>query len=148
MRVLATAVVAALVLAGCSPAKDKAGDTADSAPASPATSRPARPTPTPTPTPRSDRRTITYRLTGTAGSTDLSYATKTGVEKEKGAPLPWTKTFTVPRDDLVLLSVSALATGGGTVSCEIDVDGVKVKQAAGKDLEIVDCERTLTPAKK
>jgi hypothetical protein len=146
MRILTTAVVAALVLAGCSPAKDKADDTAGSSPASPATSQPAASTPTPTP--RSDRRTVTYRLTGTAGSTDLSYATRSGLEKEKGAPLPWTKTFTVPRDGLVLLSVSALAAGGGTVNCEIDVDGVKVKEAAGKDLEIVACERTLTPAKK
>ncbi|MGH3379275.1 MAG: hypothetical protein ACRDP6_31540 [Actinoallomurus sp.] len=142
MRVLTTAVVAALVLAGCSSAKDKAADTAGTTVPAPAASRPA------SPTPKSDRRTITYRLDGTAGSTDLSYTTKSALKKEKGTPLPWTKTFTVARDEQMLLSVSALSVGGGTVRCEIDVDGVKIKEDAGKELDIVTCERTLTPAKK
>jgi hypothetical protein len=147
MRVLTTAAVtgavaAALVLTGCSPAKDSAADTAGTTAPSPAASRPAGPTPAP----RTGGRTVTYRLDGTAGSTDLAYATKSTIKKEKGAPLPWTKTLPMARGDRVMLSVSALSTGGGTLRCEIDVDGVKVKEDSGKDLDIVDCEYTLKPA--
>jgi hypothetical protein len=122
-RVLTTAVVAAFVLAGCASANGKADDTAGKTVPSQATSQPARSTPTPTP--KSDRRTITYRRQGTAGSTDRMYSRASGVKREKGVPLPWTMTFTVARDDVVSLSVSALNLGGGTINCEIDVDGVK-----------------------
>lgn len=145
MRILAAAglAVLALALAGC-----KAVDSADpniatppagggSAPAS-AHAKAAKPKVL------STTRTITYRVGGSASSGSITYSTPSGQEQQNGVDLPWKKTLKVRKGDFAMLDVTVQNGGSGTVTCEIDVDGQKVK--AGKSsgaYAIVSCDHAL-----
>lgn len=94
--------------------------------------------------PKSDLRTITYRVAGSADAADLTYGTASGEEQQGDARLPWHKTFKVRRGEFAMLDISAQNKGSGTVTCEIDVDGRKVKAAKSSgQYAIVMCNHDL-----
>lgn len=118
-----TAVVTAFALAACAPA-DNSADPNISASGSASTGKTKAKA-----KPKSDTRTITYRIGGSATKALITYSTPSGQEQKNGAHVPWHKTFKVKKDAFDVLTVSAQNSGGGTITCEIDVDGVKVKAA-------------------
>ncbi|WP_433181656.1 MmpS family transport accessory protein [Actinoallomurus sp. CA-150999] len=140
MRFIAAAALAVLVLAGC-----KAPDDSDPNLATPPAAGGSAPAqPTKVAKPKSDTRVITYRVGGSADSADVTYSTASGQEQQQGASLPWTKSFKVKRDAFTMVDISAQNQGSGTVTCEIDVDGVKVKAAKSSgQYAVVSCDHSL-----
>lgn len=142
MRLLAAAVLAALALAGCTPVDDKTDPNIATPPAAGNGAGSAQPSKSAKP--KSDIRTITYRVGGTTSSADLTYSTASGQEQQQNASLPWKKTFKVRRGEFAMIDISAQNQGSGTVTCEIDVDGVKVKAAKSSgQYAIVSCDHSL-----
>ena len=75
--------------------------------------------------------TVTYQVTGTAASAIVTYHGPDGavIALPGSVPLPWTQAFKAKMG--TLLSVSAKPSASpGTVTVEIDVDGVPQKQVA------------------
>ncbi len=86
----------------------------------------ATPTPSPSPAPT---HTVTYKIGGTAERADLTYSTPSGQE-QRDASVPWRRSFKDVREDTFdFFSIAAQNQGRGTITCEIYVDGVKVKAA-------------------
>jgi hypothetical protein len=139
MRILAATLLAVLALAGC-----KAPDDSDPNIATPPAAGAASSAPAKAAKPKSDTRLITYRVGGSADSADVTYSTASGQEQQQGARLPWTKSFKVKRDAFTMVDISAQNQGSGTVTCEIDVDGVKVKAAKSSgQYAVVSCDHSL-----
>jgi hypothetical protein len=89
-------------------------------------------------------RTITYRISGTASKAMITYSTPSGQEQQNDAHVPWKRTFKVKKNAFDVLTVSAQNSGGGTITCEIDVDGKKVKAAKSSGAyAIASCDHTL-----
>lgn len=89
-------------------------------------------------------RTVTYKISGTADKAMVTYSTPSGTEQQNGAHVPWHKTFKVKKNTFDVLTVSAQNSGGGTITCEIDVDGVKVKAAKSSGAyAIASCDHAL-----
>jgi hypothetical protein len=88
---------------------------------------------------------VTYKIGGTARKADLTYSTVSGQEQQGDARLPWTKTFKVKKADFTTLDVSAQNKAEtGTVTCEIDVDGKKVKEAKSSgQYAVVSCDHSI-----
>lgn len=128
MRFTVLTAIAAVTIAGCTPA-----DSSDPnliPPAAPATPN--------------NTRTVTYRIGGTATNAKITYSTPSGQEQQNGAHVPWKKTFTIKRGEYTSTVVSARNADGGTITCEISVDGKVTKQAesSGEDA-IVSCDVSL-----
>jgi|1185.fasta_scaffold987404_2 hypothetical protein len=139
MRVFAIAAIAALSLTGCAPVDNTADPNLAR---SGGASRPAGGKTKAKP--KSDLRTVTYRIGGTASRGDLTYSTASGMEQRQGARIPWKKTFKVRRGEFTSLDVSAQNNGGGTITCEIDIDGAKVKAAKSSgQYAIASCDHAL-----
>lgn len=137
----ATTALAALTLGACAPVDNSADPNITDQPpaAGPATGKAEVKS-----KPKSNLRTITYRIAGTSSSADLTYSTASGQEQQTDAHLPWKKTFKVKRGEFAMIDVSAQNKGSGTVTCEIDVDGVKVKAAKSSgQYAIVSCDHSL-----
>ncbi|MCO6007080.1 MmpS family protein [Actinoallomurus purpureus] len=74
----------------------------------------------------------------------MTYSTASGQEQQQGAHLPWTKSFKVRRGEFAVVDISAQNQGSGTVTCEIDVDGQKMKAAKSSgQYALVSCDHTL-----
>jgi hypothetical protein len=73
--------------------------------------------------------TVVYAVTGTAKHASLTYTTDgaTSTAQEQSAPVPWTKTITVPDNVINVYQLMAQNTGSGTVTCTITVDGAVAK---------------------
>lgn len=141
MRILAATLLAVLALAGCK-APDNSDPNIATPPAAGGSAAPGQPSKAAKP--KSDTRLITYRVGGTADSADVTYSTASGQEQQQGAHLPWTKSFKVKRDAFTMVDISAQNQGSGTVTCEIDVDGVKVKAAKSSgQYAVVSCDHSL-----
>lgn len=140
MRILAAALLAVLALAGC-----KAVDDADPNIATPPAAGSSAPRqPSKAAKPKSDTRTITYRIGGTADAASITYSTPSGMEQQGDSHLPWKKSFKVKKNAFDVLTVSAQNSGSGTVTCEIDVDGQKVKAAKSSgQYAMVSCDHSL-----
>lgn len=138
MRSIIALVTAAAALTACAPV-GPGGDSnlATPPPPAPGTAVPAdSPTATATPEPLTTEpllpapdHQITYRIGGSATKALITYSTPSGQEQQNGAHVPWKHRFKVKDGDFVSLIVSAQNSGGGTITCEIDVDGKKVKAA-------------------
>lgn len=138
MRTIIIGAIAALALAGCAPA-DNTADPNIAAPPAAATSSPAA-----KPKPMSTTRVVTYRIGGSANTALITYSTPSGQEQNNGAHVPWHKTFKVKKGSFAVLVVSAQNHGGGTITCEIDVDGVKVKASKSSGAyAIASCDHSL-----
>ena len=140
MRIPALLLTAA-VLTACTPVDNSADPNIADAPSADGGSASAKAQTKPKP---KTTRTITYRIAGTASSAMITYTTPSGEEQQNGAHVPWHKTFKVKKDSFDFLTVSAQNSGGGTITCEIDVDGVKVKAARSSgQFAITSCDHTL-----
>ncbi len=110
-----------------------AGRTSPAAPSTgTGTARPsARPSPSTGQSLQPTTRTVTYKIGGSADSTSITYSTPSGQEQANGAGVPWRKSFKARERgfDRSLFVAAQNQGGGGTITCEIDVDGVKVKSA-------------------
>lgn len=124
MRTIIIAAAAALALAGC-----KATDSADPNIADPPSASGSSAAAKAKPKKATDTRTITYRIGGTATRATISYMTPSGQEQQGGAHVPWHKSFKVKKNAFDVLVLTAQQQGNGTITCEIDVDGKKVKAA-------------------
>jgi serine/threonine protein kinase len=89
-------------------------------------------TATPTQPPRTTH-TITYKVGGTSGRADVTYSTPSGSEQHD-IDVPWQTSFKADEEDFDFPQVLAGTKGGGTrtITCEIYVDGVRVK--SGKSI--------------
>lgn len=136
--VIVAAAATTYLLAGCAPA-DNTADPNIAAPPAAATSSPAA-----KPKAMSTTRVVTYRIAGTATSALITYSTPSGQEQNNGARVPWHKTFKVKKGSFEVLVVSAQNHGGGTITCEIDVDGKKVKASKSSGAyAIASCDHSL-----
>jgi hypothetical protein len=85
---------------------------------------------------------VTYKVSGSATRALITYATPGGQAQQNGAAVPWRKAFTAK--DYTVLTVSAQNKGGGTIRCEIDVDGkAKNKQSSSGAYAVVTCTAPL-----
>lgn len=124
MRMFIIAAAAALALAACTPVDNTADpNIGTSAPAGGEPSKAAKAKPA---KPKSGH-TVVYRIGGTATKALITYATPSGQEQKNGAAVPWRKTLRTK--DFEMLSISAQNQGGGTITCEIEVDGKLVKRS-------------------
>lgn len=74
----------------------------------------------------------------------VTYSTPSGQEQQNGARVPWHRTFKVKKNSFDVLTVSAQNSGGGTITCEIYVDGKKVKAAKSSGAyAIASCDHPL-----
>jgi hypothetical protein len=137
---IAVTALAALTLAGCAPVDNTADPNLAASPptaSSPAAAKAKA-------KPKSDTRTVTYRISGTATRAMVTYATPSGQEQQNGARVPWHKTFKVKKAAFDVLVVSAQNQGSGTITCEIDVDGKRVKAAKSSGAyAIASCDHPL-----
>jgi hypothetical protein len=141
IALIAAAAVVALTAVGCAPVDNTADPNITTEPSAggPATGKAEA-----KPKPKSDLRTITYRIAGTASSADLTYSTASGQEQQTDAHIPWKKTFRVKRGDFAMIDITAQNKDSGTVTCEIDVDGVEVKAAKSSgQYALVSCDHSL-----
>lgn len=81
---------------------------------------------------------VTYKISGTANSALITYMNASGnIAQENNARVPWKKTF---KQGVSHLSVSAQNKGGGTITCEILIDGERFKKTTSKgDYAIAEC---------
>jgi hypothetical protein len=72
---------------------------------------------------------VTYKISGTARSASLTYTNASGgIEQKEAVRLPWEQSFSARSGQFV--SISAQNQGSsGTVTCEILLNGVVVKQS-------------------
>ncbi len=69
---------------------------------------------------------VVYTVGGTARKGSITYMTPSGQEQRNGVKVPWhTK---LRANDGTLLGVTAQNSGGGTITCEISVDGKLLKR--------------------
>ncbi|WP_329239959.1 MmpS family protein [Actinoallomurus sp. NBC_01490] len=130
-----------LALAGCTPVADSADPNiaATSSTRGGGSTAKAKGKPKPKTT-----RTLTYRIGGSATRASITYSTPSGQEQQNGARVPWKKSFKIKKDTFDVLTVTAQNSGSGTITCEIDVDGVKVKAAKSSGAyAIASCDHTL-----
>ncbi|MFB9831815.1 MmpS family transport accessory protein [Actinoallomurus acaciae] len=133
--IIAAAAAAAIALTGCVPVENSADPNIATPAASGAGTAKAKPKTT---------RAITYRIGGSATRALITYTTPSGEEQQNGAHVPWHKAFKVKKDAFDVLTVSAQNSGGGTITCEIDVDGIRVKAAKSSGAyAIASCDHTL-----
>lgn len=125
MRTFVITAAVALALTGCRTADNSDPNIANPPSAGEASSAAAKPKPKKATT----TRTITYRIGGSATRALISYMTPSGQEQQNGAHVPWRKTFKVEKNAFDVLVLTAQQQGNGTITCEIDVDGKKVKAA-------------------
>ena len=71
--------------------------------------------------------TITYQVTGTGSTVDLTYENASGNTEQLEHSLPWTLVFKA--EPGAFLYVSAQINGTGTVSCNILKNGTVIKSA-------------------
>jgi hypothetical protein len=139
--VIIAAAAATLLLAGCAPVDNTADPNIAAPPPAAATGTTSA---APTAKPSSTTRTVTYKIGGTATQALITYATPSGQEQQNGARVPWHKTFKVKKGSFAVLVVSAQNKGGGTITCEIDVDGKQVKAAKSSGAyAIASCDHPL-----
>ena len=135
-----TLIAVLLAAAACAPAIN---DTSE--PATPPAAPPAAPSPLATPTmPKlsTGEHRVTYKVGGSASKALITYATPGGQEQKNGASVPWRRSFKAK--DFSVLSLSAQNKGGGTISCEIDVDGkVKKRSSSSGAYAVVMCTASL-----
>lgn len=98
-------------------------------------------------TPISTTHIVTYLLSGSATSADITYNTPSGTEQQQGVDVPLTKeTDHTPGIEQHFgsggfLYISAQNNGDGTITCEIKVDGLTVAQnTASGEFAIATCE--------
>lgn len=138
MRILIAPTIIAAALTGC-----KAADSADPNIANPPSASGKAAAKAGEVEPKTTR-SVTYKISGTAIKAMVTYSTPSGQEQQNGASVPWHKTFKVKKDTFDVLTVSAQNSGSGTITCEIDVDGVKVKAAKSSgSYAIASCDHSL-----
>jgi hypothetical protein len=126
MRMIA--VVVLLALAGCS-----SGGRSVSAPA-PARGAAVAASPSISP----DVHRVTFLIRGTVSRTAVTYTTPDGRKHQDVVAPPWSRTFTVSAGQSI--EMSAHSTGGGALTCALDVDGELVKSATSSgDSATVEC---------
>jgi len=118
----ALAVVAALMLAGCSDNGNRIRDPLND------------PTPTPTPVPPAATLTVDYRVTGNVHNTGITYFSSTQGTTQVTTDLPWVITF--QSTDLHPFLYLAAATPvdqfvEGNLVVQIFVNGVLFREARG-----------------
>jgi hypothetical protein len=135
---IVTAAIAALTTAvACTPA-----DGADPNLASPPAASHAAKSSKSKPKLPKGMHAITYRIGGTASRALITYSTPSGQEQQNGAHVPWK--HSMKAKDFTMLSVNAQNSGSGTITCEIDVDGKKVKASKSSGAyAVVSCDATL-----
>lgn len=85
---------------------------------------------------------IVYRIGGTATKAMVTYSTPSGQEQQNGASVPWRRSMKAK--DFSVLSVTAQNGGSGTITCEIDVDGKRVKASKSSGAyAVVSCDASL-----
>jgi hypothetical protein len=138
MRSIIVAAIVGFALTACAPVDNTADPNLGAAPSSAGGSSAAKEKP------KSNTRTVTYRIGGTASKAMITYSTPSGQEQQNGARVPWHKTFKVKKNAFDVLTVSAQNSGGGTITCEIDIDGKKVKAAKSSGAyAIASCDHSL-----
>jgi hypothetical protein len=132
--------LAVLLVAGCTPVDDSdpnlasppATDSSGAAPKAKA-AKPKLP---------NGQHQIVYRVGGTATKALITYTTPSGQEQQNGAHVPWKRSLKAK--DFSMLSVTAQNSGGGTITCEIDVDGqVKKRSKSSGAYAVVSCDAAL-----
>lgn len=140
MRIIICGTIAALALTACTPV-DNSDPNIDATPPAGGTAAAKAKTKA---KPPSTTRTVTYKISGSATKALVTYSTPSGQEQQNGARVPWHKTFKVKKGSFDVLVVSAQNQGGGTITCEIDVDGKKVKAAKSSGAyAIASCDHPL-----
>ena len=94
---------------------------------------------------------VTYDLTGSAESADITYATPSGTAQQQGVDVPLTMEDTGERGlsfdtfgGTAFLYISAQNTGSGYLTCTIAVDGTVVAtNTASGEYAIATCQATL-----
>lgn len=140
-----TPIVAALLAAAaCAPVDNTDPNLATPPPAAPAASAAPAPAPTKAAKPKLPAGThqIVYKVAGSASKAMVTYSTPSGQEQQNGARLPWRRSFKAK--DFSVLSVTAQNSGSGTITCEIDVDGKRVKASKSSGAyAVVSCDASL-----
>ena len=77
---------------------------------------------------RTDRPEVTYKIGGSARTGDITYSTPSGQEQAGDERLPWRRTFTARKGEVLYVSAQN-AGAAGTVTCEISINGKTVKRA-------------------
>jgi hypothetical protein len=109
-------------------------------PVAPATSGAAAPAPAPATTAPAAADTVTYVVTGSS-SADIQYG-PAGSSAQGHAPMSVTKPLGKPQ----YVSISAQLQGGGSVSCQIKVNGNVISKAtASGGYNIATCEISQNP---
>lgn len=87
-----------------------------------------------------DSRVVTFELTGSALSADLTYSVgNSGTEQRSGANVPWTKEFSAHSGDFLYLS--AQNNGSGSLHCVIASGGHVVAEHTSRgQFSIVQCD--------
>jgi hypothetical protein len=93
------------------------------------------------------RNVVVYSVTGKGKGTDITYTTdgSTSMNQETNVALPWTKTISLPADQLLEI-VQVSAQGGGessSVNVTIKVNGKLVKQAAATGYGLASADYTI-----
>jgi len=91
--------------------------------------------------------TVSYTVAGTTKKASITWTTPSGVEQDSEAKLPWTKTLKFKNADAISVSgqsagdLAGPGTAGGTITCEIKVDGKVVKKGSSKgEFAVVSCD--------
>lgn len=80
---------------------------------------------------------ITYRISGTARTVDLTYRNANdSTDQQQNKSIPWKMSFTAYRGQSLYVSAQNLGETG-TVTCELVVDGVVVKAAESSGPQVV-----------
>ncbi|SFB07270.1 hypothetical protein SAMN05216266_104181 [Amycolatopsis marina] len=96
---------------------------------------------------------IVYRVTGSGTAETISYITD-GIARppvsgrqHADVELPWEKHFTLPRNDLGFVSVTAQGDGRGELTVRIEVDELLIKEvtAAGRDRAVATADLAGSP---
>jgi hypothetical protein len=152
MRRTLAAAVLLLAATACSPVDEPGGIATPPPPAvgnPAATTQPAAPTTAPTgpattaPGMPSGEHAIVYRVGGSASSaSSISYITGDGQEQQTNVRVPWKRSLKVK--GFASASLSAQNAGGGSITCEIDVDGKTVKRSTSSgSYAVVSCVATI-----
>lgn len=100
---------------------------------------------------RSDSDTITYKVTGTGVTTagSITYVKDSSFSQQQAnaEPLPWTTTVQMDKNaimqPLTLIAQSGATRGTGSITCEIDKNGVKVTSSTSSGpAAVVTCSAT------
>lgn len=95
---------------------------------------------TPPPPKPKRSRFVTYRVTGSASASSVTYTVSDNVEQATSVGLPWQKRITLDEVGIVA-QVSAQNGGGGSITCEIiNIDGsVLSKHTSTGSYAVVSC---------